>query len=222
LNARGALGGPTYLSRQDFYFGINDVIAGDYRTGAPFDNVVFRLYDAWMSVLPENPAAGVRHDVVQARQAVARGQALFNSKPIQIVAVKGLNDDLGVAIFSGTCTTCHDTPQAGNHSVPALFDTGLTDAARRTPDLPLYTLRNKQTSQLVETTDPGRALITGKCADAGAILPQQFRGLAARAPYFSNGSAATLGELVDFYDQRFSIGLSAQEKSDLANLLSIF
>jgi cytochrome c peroxidase len=51
---------------------------------------------------------------------------------------------------------------------------------------------------------------------------QQFRGLAARAPYFSNGSAATLGDLVDFYDRRFAIGLSDQDKQDLVNLLSIF
>ncbi len=34
LTARGALGGPQYLSGQDFYFGINDVVSGDYRTGA--------------------------------------------------------------------------------------------------------------------------------------------------------------------------------------------
>ena len=37
---------------------------------------------------------------------------------------------------------------------------------------------------------------------------QQFRGLAARAPYFSNGSAATLRDLVDFYDRRFNIGFT--------------
>jgi cytochrome c peroxidase len=49
---------------------------------------------------------------------------------------------------------------------------------------------------------------------------QQFRGLAARAPYFSNGSAATLRELVDFYDRRYSIGYSEQEKSDLVAFLS--
>ena len=35
---------------------------------------------------------------------------------------------------------------------------------------------------------------------------QQFRGLAARAPYFANGSAETLRDLVDFYDRRFNIG----------------
>ena len=37
LTARQALGGPHYLSQQDFYFGINDVVSGDYRTGALFN-----------------------------------------------------------------------------------------------------------------------------------------------------------------------------------------
>lgn len=55
----------------------------------------------------------------------------------------------------------------------------------------------------IYTTDPGRALITGRCNDVGSIVMGQFRGLAARAPYFSNGSAATLGELVAIADGYF-------------------
>src|SRR5258707_10131146 len=34
LTARNALGGPQYLSQQEFYFGINDAVSGDYRTHA--------------------------------------------------------------------------------------------------------------------------------------------------------------------------------------------
>jgi len=49
----------------------------------------------------------------------------------------------------------------------------------------------------------------------------QLRGLAARAPYFASGSAADLGAVVDFYDRRFNIGLSAQERTDLINFLSV-
>jgi len=55
---------------------------------------------------------------------------------------RGLNDDLNVPVLQGTCTTCHDTPNSGNHSIPAPLDIGLTGASRRTPDLPLYTLRH--------------------------------------------------------------------------------
>jgi cytochrome c peroxidase len=47
-----------------------------------------------------------------------------------------------------------------------------------------------------------------------------LRGLAARAPYFHNGSAATLLDVVDFYDQRFGIGFTAQQKNDLVNFLN--
>ncbi len=74
--------------------------------------------------------------------------------------------------------------------------------------------------RVIYTHDPGRALISGRCIDVGSIIMQQFRGLAARAPYFSNGSAASLRELVDFYDRRFDIGYSEQEKQDLINFLS--
>jgi cytochrome c peroxidase len=147
--------------------------------------------------------------------AVVRGQTLFNTKPISISGVNGLNDALGLATFRGTCTTCHNTPNVGNHSVAAPLNIGIADASRHTPDLPLYTLRNKLTGATVETTDPGRALITGKWADISKVKGPVLRGLAARAPYFHNGSAATLDQVVQFYNTRFNIGLSDQEHADL-------
>jgi cytochrome c peroxidase len=45
--------------------------------------------------------------------------------------------------------------------------------------------------------------------------------LAARAPYFSNGSAASLREVIDYYDRRYNIQYSEQEKRDLANFLGV-
>jgi cytochrome c peroxidase len=66
-----------------------------------------------------------------------------------------------------------------------------------------------------------RALVTGRCTDVGAITMGQFRGLAARAPYFANGSAKDLRELVDYYDRRFDMRLSSQEKQDLINFLGV-
>jgi cytochrome c peroxidase len=219
LTARQALGGPQYLSQQPFYFGINDAVSGDYKTGASFNRTVFTLYDSWN--LPESNglSKGDAVNVVEARRAVARGEALFNNRPITISGVKGLNDDLNTPMLPGTCTTCHDTPNSGDHSIPAPLDIGLTDASRRTPDLPLYTFRNKATGVTVQTTDPGRALITGKWNDIGKVKGPILRGLAARAPYFHNGSAATLSDVLDFYDQRFGLGLSDAEKSDLIAFL---
>jgi cytochrome c peroxidase len=68
-------------------------------------------------------------------------------------------------------------------------------------------------------TDPGRAMISGKCADVAKVKGPILRGLAARAPYFHNGSAATLDDVVTFYDQRFGINFTDQEKSDLVAFL---
>jgi cytochrome c peroxidase len=63
-------------------------------------------------------------------------------------------------------------------------------------------------------------MITGKCKDIGRFKGPILRGLAARAPYFHNGSADTLQNVVDFYDQRFSIGLTHEQKTDLVNFLN--
>jgi len=219
LSARHARGGPEYLASQPFYFGMNDAVSGDYRTGAKFNSTVFDLYESWRAKadrIDSDDDPGRK----AARAAVARGETLFNSRPILIKDVKGLNDDLGIQELPGTCTTCHDTPVSGNHSIPAPLDIGLTDASRRTPDMPLYTLRNKQDPSLVvQTTDPGRALITGKWRDIGRIKGPILRGLAARAPYFHNGFAKDLDAVIDFYNDRFGLGLTDREHDDLVAFL---
>jgi cytochrome c peroxidase len=208
LDSQGGLGGPENVSGDTAYFGINDNF-GDYRTGQPFTNVIFHTYDAW---------AGSSDG---ARAAVARGQAIFNNKAITISGVGGLNGSLGLpASFTGTCGTCHDTPEGGNHSVPAPLNIGIADASRRTADMPLYTFQNNTTGATVQTTDPGRALITGKWADIGKFKGPTLRGLAARAPYFHNGSAANFDEVIDFYADRFGIDFSSQERSDLKAFLA--
>jgi cytochrome c peroxidase len=219
LSADGALGGPAALSQQPFFIGINDPV-GLNPNGTPFDPRAFTLFNAWAS------ASDDRHgEVARARSAIARGQEIFNTKPIVITGVAGLNNQTfpnNVTVpdpFTGTCTTCHDTPNAGNHSVKAPLNIGLTDASRRTPDMPLYTLRRVSDGATVQTTDPGRAMSTGKWADIGKFKGPILRGLAARAPYFHNGAAATLEEVVDFYDTRFNIGLTRQEKADLVAFL---
>jgi hypothetical protein len=213
LTARHALGGARNLAEQDFYIGINDLF-GDSETSAPFDPVVFTVYDAW-----KNLTGGGKN---QARAAVARGEELFNSKVIHISGVSGINDEAAFGnpvVVNGSCTTCHDTPNSGNHSVSAPLDIGIADASRRTPDMPLYTLRNITTGEIKTTTDPGRALITGLWKDIGRFKGPILRGLAARAPYFHNGSAADLKAVIDFYDERFAIGFTDQEKADLLAFL---
>ena len=218
LDQNGGLGGPQSLSQQNFYLGINDPI-GLNPTGAAFDPSAFTLYSAWASSDPNADREGEEDRESDGRASVVRGEVLFNTKPIAIVGVAGLNDKLQSPLIHGTCTTCHDTPNVGNHSVSMPLNIGLTDASRRTPDLPLYTLVNKTTGETVETTDPGRALVTGKWADIGKFKGPILRGLATRAPYFHNGSAASLGDAVTFYNTRFNIGLSKRESKDLVAFL---
>lgn len=62
-------------------------------------------------------------------------------------------------------------------------------------------------------------MISGQCADVAKVKGPILRGLAARAPYFHNGSATTLDDVVTFYDQRFGINFTDQEKSDLVAFL---
>jgi cytochrome c peroxidase len=211
LDTQGARGGPLRLFEEEFYIGINDPLGGN-PTGQPFDPEAMTLFNAWTNLSATSPKT-------VSRASVARGQEIFNSKPIIITGVGGLNDKLNLPAIQGSCTVCHDTPNVGNHSVAAPLNIGIADSLLRTPDMPLYTLRNKATGEIKQTTDPGRALISGRWQDVGKFKGPVLRGLAARAPYFHNGLAATLSELVDFYNARFDIGFTEQEKADLIAFL---
>jgi hypothetical protein len=218
LDRRGGHGGPRALSGESFCIGINDPLnmlpsmpGACASPSGGLDPNVFTLFGAWKDSWSSD------------RRAIARGEAIFNTRQFVIDNVPGLNggpnDPVSGPIQTGTCTVCHDTPNAGNHSVSLALDLGITDAARRTPDLPLYTLQNRTTGATVQTTDPGRAMVTGKWNDIGKFKGPILRALAARAPYFHNGSAATLADAVEFYDTRFRIGLTRREKADLLAFL---
>ena len=165
------------------------------------------------------------------RRSVARGEELFNNTRVNITGVAGLNDDLNIETVPGFCGTCHDSPNIGHHSVKAPLDIGVPDAGEKAPPvldiagLPVFTITCKLkdgplAGKVYKVTDPGRAMISGKCKDIGRFKGPILRGLAARAPYFHNGSAETLRDVVDFYDQRFNIGFSRKDKTDLVNFLN--
>jgi cytochrome c peroxidase len=225
LNADGANGGPFQLGTQTmpaFFVGINDPLGGNPH-GIPFTPVIINLFDAWANTRKHSD--GGQDDDGDGRNSrrasIARGQSLFNSKPIAIKGVAGLNDDLNLTSIPGTCGTCHDSPNVGNHSVSAPLNIGVGDLTSPldVSYLPVFTLENESTHEIKRTTDPGRALITGLWKDVGRLKGPVLRGLSSRAPYFHNGSANSLGDVVDFYDKRFSIGLTPQEKKDLIAFL---
>jgi hypothetical protein len=222
LNAGGATGGPQAIAGQSFYIGINDPVGLDPNSPVPFNfnTKIFNLFDAWQDA--DNPH----------RQAIARGQAIFNTKTFTITGVAGLNGATfpnGVVVpqsIVSTCGICHDSPNVGGHSFSVPLNIGVADPPGGnnildTGYLPVITIcLATDLTDCVRTTDPGRAMITGKFADVGKFKGTILRGLAARAPYFHNGSAQSLQDIVEFYDSRFNIGFTAQEKSDLIAFLN--
>ncbi|MGD1107749.1 MAG: hypothetical protein ABR865_11960 [Terracidiphilus sp.] len=228
LTGSGATGGAAALAAQGYYPGINDAFGQDPK-GAKFNPVVFTLFAAWEA--SANPA----------QASIARGEDIFNSAPMQITDVHGLNDNPALgspAVIVGTCGTCHDAPNIGTHSLPLTMDIGTshviaseTDAnivgglqALTEPNLPVYQISgctNAGGNAVVYvTTDPGVALETGQCADVNRLKAPGLRGLAARGPYFHNGSAANLGQVVQFYSTRFQMNLNPQQLVDLQNFLA--
>jgi cytochrome c peroxidase len=223
LTASGAKGGPGTLSDllAGFFVGINDPLGGN-PSGAAFTSKIFDLYQAWDGI-------GARGNVNASRQSVARGETLFNNTPITITGVAGINDLPGLTTVAGFCGTCHDSPNVGNHSVKLPINIGIANGGDDNDnpgldidDLPVFTLScvtGPNAGKTYTVTDPGRALISGKCVDIGKVKGPILRGLAGRAPYFHNGSAATLLDAVNFYNLRFKIGLTPAQMSDLAAFL---
>jgi cytochrome c peroxidase len=223
LKARGAKGGPGTLADllPGFYVGINDPL-GKNPNPIAFTSQIFDLYQAWSNVSGGGP-------VDAARQSIVRGEALFNNTQITITGVAGLNDLPGLGTVAGFCGTCHDTPDVGNHSVKLPLNIGIANGGQNNNnpgldigDLPVFTLScvsGPNAGNTYTVTDPGRALISGLCVDIGKVKGPILRGLAGRAPYFHNGSAATLLDVVNFYVQRFNINLTDAEKADLVAFL---
>jgi hypothetical protein len=197
------------------------------RPGLLGDNLgtpVFGNFDMW-----KKPGSAGSPEQAAAQASIARGFDVFFSRPFWIRDSQHINTiGLGNPV-KRTCSTCHNARMTGQDLMSGWVDLGVTNLpwAGDQPDLPLFKITcdpkappHAFLGRVIYTHDPGRALISGKCFDVGSIVMQQFRGLAARAPYFSDGSAQNMRELVDFYDRRYNIGYSEQEKEDLVHFLN--
>jgi cytochrome c peroxidase len=250
LNADGAQGGPANLSRQTYYPAINDSLGTD--PAGPFNSTAITLFAPWANLRPSGRSFGGGQ--IEARKRIAAGEAIFNTRAFMISNVRGLNDNaalakaLGSSVpipqFQGFCTTCHDAPNVGDHSLPLPLDIGtghdlasendpeIANAVSQLgfPDVPVFKITGcpnpfADPSQpaapyVIFTTDPGKGLISGLCSDVNRTKGPVLRGLAARAPYFHNGAAQNLEQLVNFYDQRFQMNLSEEEKKELIAFLN--
>jgi cytochrome c peroxidase len=79
---------------------------------------------------------------------------------------------------------------------------------------------NGVTYDQYQTTDPGVGWISGKCNDLGKFKVSSLRGIGARPAFFHGGEAATMRDVVVFYNNRFNMNLSAQDIQDLVNFLN--
>jgi hypothetical protein len=233
LHGNGARGGPDYLASTlapQFFIGVNDPL------GSGFTNASFTLFAAW------EPGSPTYSSLRPAQQAIGRGEAIFNNTTFTIHDVPGLNSAAGSPLYNpadplagqdivGGCAVCHNNPNVGNHSTSLPINIGVTMAHPSNNDgtanavldlanLPVYLLQNATTGATLAVTDPGRAMISGKWTDIGKTKGPVLRGLAARAPYFHNGSAKDLTAVVNFYNARFAIGLTAAQVDDLVAFLS--
>lgn len=153
----------------------------------------FDLFNAWIG--DQNPR----------RAQIARGQELFNSK---------------TNLAGRTCNSCHSSVNNGTNVNDLFFDVGAASAAARTPDLPLYTFRNRATGETRQLTDAGRGNVTGRWADLGRFKTPTLRALAAHAPYFHNGIAPTLDAVVRHYEAHLGFHFTDEERADLVAFLN--
>jgi len=158
----------------------------------PLVNARFDLYDAWAS--SGNPLY----------QQIYRGQEIFNN----------------VNVPSGrTCRGCHNAANNGQNVGGGIFDIGASSPDVARPDMAVYTFQRNSDGAIVQSTDPGRGIRSGNFADLNRFKTPNLRGLAARAPYFHNGIAATLTDVVRHYEHALGFVFTAQEEADLVAFL---
>ena len=171
-------------------------------------NFVFPMGEVWKALPRSSDGAVDARN--RYRESVARGHDVFFFRTFWIRDAMHLNTvGLGNPV-KRTCATCHGMHMTGMDTANGWMDIGTTNLpwaseppqspwSTDRPEMPLFKLTCRTAlaphpflGRVIYTQDPGRALVSGKCNDIGTIVEQQFRGLAARAPYFSNGSARTL------------------------------
>jgi cytochrome c peroxidase len=139
---------------------------------------------------------------------IARGQEIFNS-------INPGND----GSTTRSCNGCHNAVNNGSNVEGRLFNVRASEARFRQAGMPLYKVRNKTTLEERETTDPGRAIRSGRWADMDRFKTPSIRGVVARAPYFHNGIAANLTELVRHYEEALGFVYTDQQREDLVAFL---
>ena len=106
--------------------------------------------------------------------------------------------DRGKMVFEGAgkCSSCHSGPQ-------------FTDANSKLHD----------PSEVVSEPEPNGGVSYASRSATKKYRTAPLRGVWQHPPYFHNGIAATLDDVVNLYDTRKSLGLTADQKADLVQYL---
>jgi mono/diheme cytochrome c family protein len=138
-------------------------------------------------------------DLVSSKLPALQAYQLSLASPLPPVGSFDPNAALrGLAVFNGAgqCSTCHSGPLLSDGN------TTLHDPA-----------------DVVSEPEPG-----GVASYASRSATKKYRtaplaGLWQHAPYFHNGSAATLDDVVETYNSKKSLGLTPDQKADLVQYL---
>jgi cytochrome c peroxidase len=206
------------------------------------------LQDGRAETLQEQAKGAIRNHMQPRHQPTAKeldALALFERDlmyPLRLRSIRDTSDPVakppgfsvpvqseaaqrGKATFDAHCRKCHDgelADQPENPSSSRFASVFVSEV--NVPNFPLLRLAFKQADGTVAETitpDPGRAAITGDLRDLNAFDTPSLRGVRHTAPYFHDNSAASLGEVIDHYNDTFQFRIFGQEKDDLIAYLEL-
>ena len=136
-----------------------------------------------------------------------------------------------VPSVEGICGHCHAGPMLNETSEFLLLpdppgtrfqSAFVSELNKAGNDLIAFEVDNGDgTSTIIETPDPGRALVTGDPAHVNLFKIPTLWGVADTAPYFHDNSAATLEDVAQHYSDYFDIiGLGPMTEQEQADVVA--
>jgi cytochrome c peroxidase len=250
LTSRGGAGGPQALSTQAVTPVCGNLVVVDNNPSFPqcqqytFNPIVFTIFDAWTNLQGRDNAMRASIARGQAlfntrKTQSPAGPFFDHSGDNNNTTCSTCHSDFNAGapsvpvgfqnVLAGTGPNSFNSPG---------FNTNFVD-----PNLPSYTLACNAHGMaifkasngaagchdgseagiprdVVTLNDPGRGLVTGSWGSVGAFKCPTLRNLSAHAPFFHDGSAATLPDVVEHYKQALGFQFTDSEKQDLVNFLS--
>ena len=158
---------------------------------------------------------------------MARGARVFREKTFLITDSAGINSPMGFGNpVRNSCVFCHNMSQMGNDVAPGQVDLGTTTLpfADPAPHLPLFRItclkdphphygrthphagsRLRADHRPLRRRGQDHAAVDARARRARALLQQWL--------------AKDLAGVIEYYERRYNIGYTEQEKQDLVNLM---